>query len=55
MVPYVVETDDPDGVGFLALENIPAGLDLYMTDNPWVGYDFVGKEGVVKVSTGQVR
>jgi endonuclease I len=46
---YVVESDDPDGVGFMALEPIPGGLELYMTDNPWNGYDFVGNEGVVKV------
>lgn len=46
---YAVETDDPDGVGFLALEDIPGGLDLYMTDNPWTGTGFASVEGVVKV------
>jgi len=48
---YVVEADDPDGIGFLALEDIPGGLDLYMTDNPWTGEAFASIEGIVKVST----
>ena len=46
---YVVEADDPDGIGFLALADIPAGLDLYMTDNPWTGEGFASIEGTVKV------
>jgi endonuclease I len=46
---YVVESDDPDGVGFMALEDIPAGLDLFMTDNAWTGTTFLSTEGVVKV------
>jgi len=46
---YVVASDDPNGIGFLALENIPGGLELFMTDNPWVGDTFEGDEGVVKV------
>jgi endonuclease I len=46
---YVVESDDPDGVGFMALEDIPAGLELFMTDNAWTGTTFLSTEGVVKV------
>lgn len=47
---YVVEADDPDGVGFMALEDLPAGLELYMTDNPWTGTGFAAVEGTVKLT-----
>ena len=49
---YAVAADDPNGVGFLTMENIPGGLDLYMTDQPWTGEDFgqLPGEGVVSVS-----
>lgn len=46
---YVIDGDDPDGVGFMALENITAGLELYMTDNAWTGSNFLSNEGVLKV------
>lgn len=49
---YTVASDDPDGVGFMALEPIPGGLDLYMTDYPWDGEQFIEQEGegIVRVS-----
>ena len=50
---YVVATDDPDGVGFLSLEEIPAGTELYMTDNPWTGTEFEGDEGTVQLMVNE--
>ena len=47
---WVVATDDPDGIGFMALEAIPAGLELYLTDNPWTGSEFGTDEGTQKVN-----
>ena len=46
---YVVASDDPDGIGFLALEDLVSPLKLYMTDNPWTGLDFGTSEGTVSL------
>mgnify|MGYP005841681435 CR=1 FL=1 len=48
---YSVSGDDPDGIGFLALEDIPADVTLYITDYPWNGERFVRQEGegIIKV------
>ena len=46
---YVVASDDPDGIGFLALEDIPGPLTLLMTDNPWMGTQFGTMEGVLSL------
>lgn len=45
---FVFDSHDTVGVGFLALEDIPGGLELMMTDNPWTGTDFNGTEGTLK-------
>jgi hypothetical protein len=38
---FVVNTVDPDSIGFYTFQTMPAGLDLFLTDNPWNGMEFV--------------
>lgn len=49
VVFYVIEMDDPDGVGFLVLKDIVGGVDLYITDNAWTGTNFLANEGVLRL------
>lgn len=46
---YVVASDNPDGIGFLALEDLVSPLKLFMTDNPWLGTRFGSSEGTVSL------
>lgn len=45
-----VHSDNPDEIALVALEDLPAGLALYMTDNGWMGSEFRNTEGTVSVS-----
>ena len=42
--------DNPDAVVLVTLADLPAGLELYMTDNSWTGAEFTSNEGTLKVS-----
>ena len=42
-------SDNPDAIVLVAMEDLPEGLELYMTDNAWTGFDFENNEGTVKV------
>ena len=44
-----VHSDDPDEVALVALQELPANLELYLTDDAWTGDGFRGSEGTVKV------
>ena len=46
----LVNSMDPDTVEFVTLEDLPGGLELYLTDNAWDGSTFLSNEGIVKVS-----
>jgi hypothetical protein len=45
-----INSDNPDSVTLVALEGLPAGMKLYMTDNTWAGDSFLTNEGTVLVS-----
>jgi endonuclease I len=46
----LVNSEDPDNVELFAFEDLPAGLELYLTDNAWDGLKFLNAEGILKVS-----
>ena len=51
---FLVNTQDPDEVVFLALEHLPGNLELYLTDLPWNGIaleEDLPNEGTIFVST----
>ena len=43
-------SDDPDLVALVALEDIPAGYTIHLTDNAWTGNAFLDNEGVVSLT-----
>jgi hypothetical protein len=43
--------DSPDRVMLVALQELSAGLALYVTDNAWTGFSFLSNEGTIKVSS----
>lgn len=42
-------SDNPDEIALVALENLPAKMELFLTDDAWTGNGFRGSEGTVKV------
>jgi hypothetical protein len=48
---WVMNSDDPDTVGIYAFPDMPEGFELFMTDNPWNGDEFVEQEGTLSVSS----
>ena len=49
VIVVTMNSDDPDLVALVALENIPGGVNLYMTDNAWTGNSFRTNEGTIMV------
>jgi len=48
----LVSASDPfDELSIFAFENLPPGLELYLTDNAWNGQRFLTNEGVLKLTT----
>jgi len=45
-----VHSDFPDEIALVALADIPAGLDLFVTDDAWTGSAFRGSEGRAMLS-----
>ncbi|CAB9508537.1 Endonuclease I [Seminavis robusta] len=41
---------DPDMVALVALEPLPGGTELYITDNTWTGSKFLTNEGTLKLT-----
>jgi endonuclease I len=48
---FVLNSENPDDVGFITLRDLPKGLELFLTDNAWNGLRFQEDEGVVSVSS----
>ena len=46
---FFLNSVDPDEVGLFPFEDIPGGLELYLTDNAWTGTDFQNDEGTLQV------
>ena len=44
-----MSSDDPDAIVMVALEALPQGLILYVTDNAWTGSAFATNEGVIRL------
>jgi endonuclease I len=44
-----IHSDSPDEVALVALEDLPGGMELFLTDNAWTGSGFRGYEGTAKV------
>lgn len=44
-----VHSDDPDEIALVALQDLPANLELFLTDDAWTGNGFRGSEGTVMV------
>eukprot|EP00526_Cylindrotheca_closterium_P006820 CAMPEP_0113637648 /NCGR_PEP_ID=MMETSP0017_2-20120614/19713_1 /TAXON_ID=2856 /ORGANISM="Cylindrotheca closterium" /LENGTH=752 /DNA_ID=CAMNT_0000548699 /DNA_START=205 /DNA_END=2463 /DNA_ORIENTATION=+ /assembly_acc=CAM_ASM_000147 len=44
-----VHSDNPDEIALVALQDLPANLELYLTDDAWTGNGFRGSEGTVKL------
>jgi len=42
-------SDDPDEIALVALQDLPANLELFLTDDAWTGNGFRGSEGTVMV------
>ena len=47
---WVMNSDDPDAFGIYNFNDMPEGFELFVTDNPWNGEEFVEQEGTLKVS-----
>jgi endonuclease I len=45
-----INSDDPDMVAIVALTDLPGNLDLYMTDNAWIGSEFLTNEGTLMLT-----
>ena len=45
------DSNCPNNISFVALSDIPPGIDTHLTDNAWTGYDFRHNEGVLKLIT----
>lgn len=45
-----LSSDNPDSVALVALENLPPGLEIIVTDNAWTGTEFRTNEGSLQVS-----
>ena len=53
LVPFfLINSNDPDVVMFYSLTNLPAGVELFVTDLPWDGQRFLqtSRDGIVSVS-----
>lgn len=48
-----VHSDNPDEIALVTLVDLPAGLELYLTDNGWTGTEFKTSEGTVKVRNSE--
>lgn len=46
-----VNSDDPDAIAMVGLEQLPAGLSILVTDKAWTGNGFRGYEGIQKYTT----
>lgn len=44
-----LSSDNPDSVVLVALDDLPRGLQLFLTDNAWTGSDFLSNEGTLEV------
>jgi endonuclease I len=44
-----LSSDNPDSVVLVALKDLPRGMELFMTDNAWMGSEFKTNEGTLKV------
>jgi endonuclease I len=55
---WLVNSIDPDTVAMYTFSELPEGLELYMTDNPWNGTEFVEDlpdvDGTLKVRVGMI-
>lgn len=45
-----INSDNPDTVALVSLEDLPSGLELHITDKAWSGTEFLSNEGVRTVS-----
>lgn len=44
-----LSSDNPDSIVLVTLTDLPGGLELFITDNAWIGSDFKTNEGTLKV------
>jgi endonuclease I len=44
-----INSDNPDSISLVVMENLPPDLELYITDNAWTGTGFRFNEGTAKV------
>lgn len=54
---WLLNSDEPDTVGLYSFVTMPGGFELYMTDNPWNGTQFLeqgGNDGTLLVSKTRV-
>jgi len=49
IMPIGINAQNPDTVAFVALMDIPAGMNIYMTDNAWTGTEFLTNEGTMQL------
>jgi hypothetical protein len=47
-----IHSDSPDEIALVALEDIPSGLEIFLTDDGWIGSGFRETEGTAKVCSG---
>jgi len=55
IAPFLINSDNPDSVTFFPFDDLPAGLELFLTDNAWNGLAFQNDEGTVKVGSFYVE